>query len=125
MSREYFRLDKQCNGGQADGDDLLEDPALILNYRNIANTGRFQTLYDKTFNWNTTAGVGGGPNSARITKQYLVKINKKVYIPIEFSSTTGGITEIKSNNIGLLVWSKEGRVEVEAASQLRIRFIDY
>ncbi len=123
--RVIIYWDKQCNGAAASNDDILADD--IYNaYRDLSNIKRFRILYDKTKTW-TTPGLPDGisDNIARVQKTYEVKIAKKVFIPIEYDSVTGAITEIKSNNIGLLVWTKHGgRMKMEQGSQVRLRFID-
>ncbi len=119
--------DKQCNGASATALNLL-DTVQYNSYRNIANSKRFVFLYDKLVTFNTTAiaeGNGTNRSSARVIRDYQLKINKKVFIPIEFDSTTGALTEIRSNNIGLRIWTKHGGRMAIAASKMRIRFMDY
>ncbi len=47
---------------------------------------------------------------------------KKVKIPLEFSAGTGAITEIRSNNLFVLLISEAGAAGFE--SKMRLRFSD-
>lgn len=121
--------DKQANGSAGGSTDILETNHWA-SFRNLANSKRFRILYDKTFSWNTTAiGAGNGTanDSQRVIRDYRVNISKKVFIPIEYLLTTGALTSnIATNNIGMLFWSKHGsRMNINGDSRIRIRFIDY
>ncbi len=121
--------DKQCNGAVASVAELLEGAGTDFDlYREMSNLGRFKFLYDRIWVLNASAvamGNGTANDSTVIVKDYIKKISLKTFIPIEFNGATGGLTEIKSNNVGMLIWSKHGgRVSVQA-SNMRIRFIDY
>ncbi len=136
LGHESIRLilfwDRQCNGAAAASGQLLEGQAggepTYNHYRNLANIKRFIILKDKIYTFNTTviaAGNGSANDSEVVIKDWTIKINKKVFIPIEFDNTTGNLSGIRSNNVGLLVWGKHGnRIRINA-SRCRIRFIDY
>ncbi len=115
-------LDKQCNGATAGVTDLLE-AANWLQFRNLSNSGRFNFLMDKTvvLNYSGLASDGAG-----VVSQGDVLRDGSFYkscnIPIEFSSTTGAIGEIRSNNIGILLISSAGLVGFD--SKMRLRFSD-
>ncbi len=120
-------LDRQCNGTTASPTDILETD-VYDSYRNLANVKRFHMIYDKITVFNTTAiGAGDGTtnDSERVVRDYQFNISKKLFIPIEFSSTTGVLTELASNNIGILVWSKHGTRMAVRESKYRFRFMDY
>lgn len=123
---EYLRvilyLDKQCNGATAATTDLLES-ADIYSFRNLANSSRFTFLLDKlhVLNYQTLASDGAGVvSSAAVARQFT--LYKKCDIPIEFSSTTGAIGEIRSNNIGVLLLCSSGTASFY--SKFRLRFSD-
>lgn len=128
--RVLLFIDKQTNGSAVIGTDLLEADN-FLSFRNMANTGRFRVLHDKQYVFNTTAiaaGNGTANDSQLVHKEYIIKISKKVYIPIEFDGATGAITEIRTNNIGLMVWAAHGgRIKLfgTAKSVGRLRYTDY
>ncbi len=115
-------IDKQANGATATVTDLLES-ASILSFRNLANSGRFVFLCDKLHNINY---AGLASDGAGVVSQALVNMEYTFYAklntPIEFSGTTGVIAEIRSNNIGVLLISQQGRVTFN--SKIRLRFSD-
>lgn len=120
--RVILYLDKQCNGAAAAVTDILES-ADYQSFNNLSNKSRFRTLMDRTYNMNyqtlasDNAGVVSSSNK-NISDSYYKKCN----IPIEFSATTGAITEIRSNNIGVLVVGSNGIGGF--FSKMRIRFSD-
>ncbi len=124
--------DKQCNGAAAAFTDILEADS-INSFRNLANNKRFVILYDKTRSFNAkwvTSGDGAVNDEAVVHAEFKWKITKKVFIPIEYNNTTGALSEIRSNNIGLYVWCSQGaRMQLAGAAtaigKIRIRFIDY
>ncbi len=120
--------DKQCNGTAATALQLIETDQ-YNQFRNLSNSKRFVMLYDRTFSWNfNVVGAGNGTDndSEIVVKEYNVRVNKKVFIPIEFDNTTGALSGIRSNNIGLIFWGKHGgRMELDSTSRIRLRFIDY
>ncbi len=124
---EVFRIilfiDKQCNGATAVVLDILET-AVLTSFRNLANTQRFVILYDKIHNvqQQTLASDGAGVVSSSAI-QYMYNVYRKLNLPIEFSSTTGAITEIRSNNIGVLLISANNVGKFD--SEVRLRFSDY
>ncbi len=120
-------LDKQTNGALAPTLDIF-DTDVFNSFRNLANIGRFQFLYDKLMTCNTSviaAGNGTANDSARVRKEFRINISKKVNIPIEFDSTTGGIIEMRSNNLLLIVGSRVGGRMQMLASTCRLRFSDF
>lgn len=115
-------LDKQCNGATAAVLDILET-ANYLSFRNLANSGRFVILHDvtKDLNFLTLASDNAAVvSSADVSRNYT--FYKKCGIPIEFNATTGAITEIRSNNFGLLVISSSGACALDM--NFRLRFSD-
>ncbi len=120
--RMILFIDKQANGATATVTDLLETAA-IQSFRNLANSGRFTFLCDKlhNMNYNNLASDGAGLVSAgrsRFEHTFFTKLD----LPIEFSSTTGAIGEIRSNNLGVLLISSATVARFD--SSIRIRFSD-
>ncbi len=118
--RMIMFLDKQANGATAATLDFLESTD-FQSYKNLANSSRFWTIFDKTvsINYAGLASDGAGVVSqAKVTRNY--SFFKKCVIPLEFDSTTGAITEIRSNNIGVLLISENGVVGF--GSKIRLRF---
>jgi len=94
----YVVLDTQCNGAAAAITDVLTSNTMSLAMINMANSGRFRILKRFAFPLNPTAGATGSWNNLIKPLEYFKRVN----IPIEYSSTTGAIGEIRSNNIFLL-----------------------
>lgn len=113
--------DKQCNGTAATVTDILET-ADYLSFNNLANKNRFMILMDKQHDISLTAGAGNGTANVFGAKAITKSMHKRLNIPIEFSSTTGGLTEIRSNNLGVLVISDNGNITYTATA--RIRYTD-
>lgn len=120
--RVIMFLDKQCNGATATTTGILES-ANLRSFNNLANSGRFKILYDKkhTINYSNLASDGAGVVSSGSVVRYN-EFYKKCNIPIEFDSTTGALTEIRSNNIGTLLLSNSGNAGF--VSKIRLRFSD-
>ncbi len=126
--RVMIYLDKQCNGTTANATDILVTDH-YLSFRNITNSSRFRIISDKIFDFNTSASAAGGnldQVSVMAHKNKTLKLSYKLKIPIEYSGTTGNITEIRSNNIGILLWAanSDGRTIIANDSRARIRFTD-
>lgn len=123
--RVILYLDKQCNGATAAVTQVLE-ATNIHSFRNLANSQRFVFLLDRThsLNYMGMASDGAGlVSQGEIVKQY--SWYKKCNIPIEYddSATTGVITSIRSNNLGVLLISAKGLCLFD--SKIRLRFSDY
>ncbi len=120
--RMILFIDKQANGATAAVLDLLET-ATIQSFRNLANSGRFTFLCDKlhNLNYHNLASDNAGVVSAARTR-FEFTFFTKLDLPIEFSSTTGAIGEIRSNNLGVLLISSATVCRFD--SSIRIRFSD-
>ena len=121
VARVILYIDHQCNGATAAVTDVLAS-ADYQAYRNLANITRFTILLDKSYPMNFTAGAYDGTNDQYTTMTQSYTFQKQCNIPVEFSSTTGAITEIRSNNIGSLLISRNGFAAF--ASRFRFRFTD-
>ncbi len=123
---DLFRLiiyvDKQTNGAAATASDILEASVTLHSFRNLANSGRFRILLDKVYPMNSQAGEGNG--TTFVFNEFLrsLNINKKLNLPLEFSCTTDAITELRSNNIGVLGVSHGGYATI--SYKARVRFSD-
>lgn len=118
--RVMLILDKQCNGTASTVTDVLET-AEYLAFNNLANRGRYQVLMSKYIDISATAGgIGGSSASGTVGKTF--EWYKKCNTPIEFSSTTGAITEIRSNNLLLLAITDSGLINL--STNVRVRYSD-
>lgn len=116
----YVILDKQCNGAAAGVTDVFTSSSLQAAFHNLANSDRFVILKKKRWNFTSQAGVttAYGP-VVKICDFY-----KRLDIPITYSSTTGALTEIKSNNIFLIAGcDASGDDLVSFAGSIRVRFV--
>lgn len=115
----YVVLDKQCNGAAAAVTDVLSSNVMATAMPNLANEGRFVILKKMIMSLNSGAGVTTAYNSVVRAFEWTKRCN----IPLEYSSTTGAITEIKSNNIFLLAgtdgFSSDDLVTFTATTRLR------
>lgn len=119
--RTILYQDTQCNGATAAVTDILE-AANWQSFNNLANKGRFKILMDKEVDLNPLAIASDGDGlmtTAGVTRTHT--FFKKCNIPVEFSATTGAITEIRSNNLGVLQISQSGKGSFE--SKIRLRFV--
>lgn len=121
--RVMLYVDKQTNGATAAVTDILET-ADYQAFRNLNNTGRFWILMDKTHSINRRVAMTDGTNTAQSPEVVTGTFTffKNVTIPIEFSAELGIITEIRSNNLGVLLISREGTAGFE--SKFRLRYSD-
>ncbi len=121
--RVIMYIDKQANGATAAVTDILES-ADYQAFRNLTNTGRFRILMDKTHSINRRVAATDGANTSTspevVTGTFT--LFKTINLALEFSAGTGAITEIRSNNLGVLLISREGQVGFE--SKIRLRFSD-
>lgn len=115
--------DKQTNGAAPAVLDILETVLGVKSFYQLQNKGRFNILMDRTHNINylTMASTGAGvTDQGQVTQFHTFK--KRCSIPIEFSGATGAVTEMRTNNIGMLAISEAGICGLNG--DLRIRFSD-
>ncbi len=121
VARIIVYQDKQANGATAAVLDILKT-ADYQSFNQLSNKSRFRTLMDRTYDVNSLAGGGDGTTEDYGQTIISDTLFKKVNIPIEFNGATGAITEVKSNNIGILTISRTGNAAF--ASNVRLRFSD-
>ncbi len=123
--RIIFYIDRQANGATAtvSGADGLLIAGNIHSHKDLANVGRFEILKDELINMNY---IGQSSDGAGLTSQGSVVRNyhwyKKCNVNLEFSGVTGALTELRSNNIGVMLISNSGIIGL--TSEFRIRFSD-
>lgn len=114
--------DKQCNGASAAVTDILED-ATYLSFNNLSNKSRFRILADRYHDISATAGgIGATTADSSGEKANTYQWHMRCNIPVEYSGATTAITEVRSNNIGVLAISDGGRMELTTSA--RVRFSD-
>ncbi len=120
--------DTQCNG-LAPAVSTSAGVLATANYQsfnNLANKGRFKTLFDKVITLNRTNGAGDG--AADDTSAVLRNFSffKKCGIIMEYSGTASPsvLTEVRTNNIfGIALSDTTGSI-VSMDSKMRFRFSD-
>ncbi len=122
MIRVILYVDKQTNGATATVTGILRT-ADFQSFNNLVNTRRFQILLDKSIDMNylTLASDGAGVVSQGGTQKDFTFF-KKLNLPIEFDAATGALTEIRSNNLGVLLISSGAVCGFD--SKIRLRFSD-
>jgi len=122
--RVIIYIDKQANGATALGSDILRDNTDYHSYRLLSNVGRFVILQDRTdtLHFSSTGYDTVSTQFNQAGGNLYFKFNKTMNLPIEFSGVTGAITEIQSNNIGMLLISSNGLAGMNGKS--RIRYAD-
>lgn len=121
MTTIYLILDKQTNGAAAAVTDVFTGTAINNALRNLSNSSRFVVLKKWTHTWVPTAGVSAAYADV-VKKLYWFK---KCNYPLEFSSTTGAITELKSNNLFLIAGSSANIDDIVSVNaNCRVRFSD-
>lgn len=126
ITHVYLIQDTQCNGAAAAAGDVFVNaanpPVASTNFTsgmlNLTNSGRFRILKHWVHNWNSQAGVTTAYNN--VEKQ--IEFFKKCKIPLQFSSTTGALTEIKSNNLFLMAGNSGADDLVSWNGTCRLRF---
>ncbi len=119
--RVMLILDKQCNGAAFAVTDILKT-ADLLSFNELNNKHRFRTLMDREYTL-TASGIGGGETTNDSGEDIIYdSFFKKVNLPIEYSSSTGAITEKRSNNIMCLVISTDGICAFDG--KIRYRYAD-
>jgi len=122
--RMIIYVDSQANGAAAAVTDILEAVG-VNEFRNLANSQRFRVLHDRTYTLNATSNVGNAATFPIFRKHFIV--NKNLNVPVEFdnSATTGAITTIRSNNIGVLYLVDGGPADTwDITGNVRIRYTD-
>ncbi len=122
--RVVLYLDKQCNGATAASSGITgilraDD---FQSFRELSNVSRFVILMDRTVSLNYLAAGGNGTINDFAEVKRHGTFNKKCNIPLEFNAAAGALTEIRSNNLGVMLCSEQGVAGFE--SKLRLRFSD-
>lgn len=115
-------LDKQCNGTTVTPDLYLQTQD-VYSYRNLVNSSRFQTLWERKFTFNKTPYWNG---TAALAPEAVMtwNVNLKGNWTIEYdaTATTGAVTTIRSNNIFILAINETGATQIKGT--VRIRYTD-
>lgn len=116
--------DKQANGATATGAQLFVDTDELNTYRNMANNRRFKILMDRFVSLNPQS-ISENTDNLFSAQRNIAHGQwfKSCRIPIEFSSTTGAMAEIASNNIGIMAIAEQNQ-RSELKYYFRCRYKD-
>lgn len=114
----YLVLDTQANGAAAAVTDVFTSTAVETQLINLNNSGRFRVLKRWDFRFASPAGVSTAYNNVVVPFNFYKRCN----IKIDWSSTTGAITEIRSNNLFLIAGSAFDDDTVTYTGVTRVRF---
>jgi hypothetical protein len=94
--------DKQCNGVAATNAQIYSSPASYSSLPNPFEETRFQFLkrvesYNPAQQFAAGVGGGGGPTFPECSISYV----KKCSIMVEYSATTGNVSDLTSDNVQL------------------------
>jgi len=124
--RYIFGWDLQANGAQIVASDILKyytaTPAgeLMNAFRNLDQVERFKIIKDKIVVLNPLA-----TNAGTITQHEVpFKCSWRGDMPVHYSSTAGAITELRSANLFLLIFSDGGDTDVAWSGIGRVKFTD-
>ncbi len=117
--------DKQANGAAPTEDTIWNDGSDVNSFRNLVNSSRYQVLFDKVVTMGAAQGGTSGDGTTENVGSWNTQFNfyKECNIPMEFSSTTGAITEHRTNSIAVITRTRAGTAVV-LASTFRVRFSD-
>ncbi len=118
--RVIMYQDKQANKLTAAATDILET-ADFQSFRNLVNAGRFNIICDKTHAVNSYGAAGDGTANDALAYEENFQMWKNVNIPLEFNATSGALTEITSNNLGVLLVGRAGLASFDSKIRLRFR----
>lgn len=121
--RVMMYVDHQANGATAAALDILETDH-YQSFNNLSNKNRFTILFDRTYSFSSPSGASTASPTVVFGEQIITdQMYKSVNIPIEYSAQAANITELRSNNIGVMLLSKSGNLTT-FGSKIRIRFSD-
>lgn len=127
LMRVCLYWDKQANGAPAGSTSpLLFQDTDIKSFLNLHAKNRFVVMMDKFLpcDMETVSVVGVSPLAYAAERHVMVDWHKKVWIPIEYNTSVGDITDMASNNIGLVAWQSNNNKLVDMNYKIRVRFID-
>lgn len=121
--------DKQTNGAQAQGEDVMQSVAnnALQTFQNPANFGRFRVLKDMVMNLVPGGVTYDGTNIEQFGRTYSFKINIRFRKPVIVhynSTTTATITAIVDNSFHLIANTNSIELAPTIQYVVRTTFID-
>lgn len=130
--------DKQTNGSQMQGEEIMQAPATATtaltntSFQSLANFGRFRVLKDKQYTWahNSSGTDGANTNSiASHIKPFKFTVNFRKPVIVHFNSQNGGagdgdIGDIVDNSFHIIGNQQVGNWTVTCSYNARTVFTD-
>ena len=131
----YFRwivyIDSQCNGAGASLDDLFQQTPNSTDqfdvYNSLYDTGRFKILMDK-FIRVPEAVVTYDPGDEQFYAPGRIVHFKKTFnfqLPIQYGDQYANMTSVRTNNIGMVIFSGNDKKNQALTYRTRLRYCDY
>lgn len=112
--------DTQTNGAVAAFGDVFDSTVATTCLRNIQNGSRFKVLAKEKVSLNSGAGVAAAfEGDIKCTEGFL-----KVNIPLVFNGATGAVTEMRTNNILMMLGAADSDDVVTVNGNFRLRYTD-
>lgn len=119
--RLILYVDHQANGAAATPTDILTT-ASLSSYRNMDQVERFKVLFDRYYCFVPQCAYWDGTNGQINTgSSKWFKALFKMNLPVHFSGSTGAMTEIKSNNLGMLLISDVSSMNYSMQHRVKYR----
>lgn len=113
----FLVQDTQANGAAAAVTDVMTSNNFAIAIRNLDNAQRFKMLK----RWMIPLNALIATSNINIAQNFYLKCN----IPLEFSSTAGAITELRSNNLFLMAGTDGQTDDLPVLDgTIRLRFSD-
>ncbi len=115
-------LDKQCNGAAATWANVF-DGTDIDGFRNLANQHRFQILLDRQYTIFAPITSGTAAEATTLSQArhrriaWHIPIKRQIFYNKDL--TTGALSTIESNNIGMMAISQLGHVDIQGCHRVR------
>lgn len=121
----WLCLDTQANGTLATLSDVIDSTSLDIARPVIANSERFRVLKKLVFECPALySTITTGPTSGSLMLRQHFDYFKKCNYEIDYSLTTGAITEIRSNNLFLIAGTVGDNSQPTLNMVSRIRYTD-
>ncbi len=110
--------DKQANGAIATTAAILGASPEVKSFRNLDEVGRFRVLMDRVVELKSNYSDSATSGLATVYSS----LNMNTNIVLEYSGVAGAITELRSNNVGLMVITDHGLAGLDL--NWRLRYVD-
>lgn len=132
--RLILYVDRQTNGVQAQGEDLIQSgsataPSIDM-FQNVNNFGRFRVLRDRTFTLtqpNVVAATAAGNTIIQggCVKNFEFNYTWKKGLVVHFNNTNGGtVADIVDNSIHLVCNASDNAIAPQINYKVRSTFLD-